>query len=180
MARVLLWLLCGLQLVRGFRQISPSPKLPTPTIRAKTGVKTEELGTDFSKDIRNTLGWVTAAGVFAVGVGIQKGVDSAIEFVSGYALEQSLSIDNLFVFLVLFDYFKVDRDKQSKVLTYGILGAIVLRAVFIGFGGIAIQSFHQVLALFAVVLLYSSYKMLFMEDADDDEVRRTCRASMCQ
>ena len=140
-------------------------------MHAKTCLDTAEaIDNNFSKDIRNTLGWVAAAGVFAAGVGINKGVDSAIEFVSGYALEQSLSIDNLFVFLVLFDYFKVDREKQSKVLTYGILGAIILRAVFIGFGGIAIQNFHQVLAIFAAVLLYSSYKMLFMEDSDEDEV----------
>ena len=167
--RLLLLILCGLNLAVGFRRISPC--IRPLALPAKTSLETAEtLDNNFSKDIRNTLGWVAAAGVFAAGVGLNKGVDAAIEFVSGYALEQSLSIDNLFVFLVLFDYFKVDREKQSKVLTYGILGAIVLRAVFIGFGGIAIQNFHQVLAIFAAVLLYSSYKMLFMEDADEDEV----------
>ena len=167
--RVLLpLLLCGLHLAWGFRRIQP--RLKPSTFQAKTSLETDTIDTNFSKDIRNTLGWVAAAGIFGAGVGVYKGTDAAIEFVSGYALEQSLSVDNLFVFLVLFDYFKVDREKQSKVLTYGILGAIILRAIFIGFGGIAIQNFHQVLAIFAAVLLYSSCKMLFMEDNDDDEV----------
>jgi len=76
----------------------------------------------YNDDIKKSLLWVMAAAAFGTGIGMYKGIDSAIEFFSGYVLEESLSIDNLFVFLVLFDYFKVSRDNQSRVLNYGIIG----------------------------------------------------------
>ena len=81
---------------------------------------------DYTTDIQRTVGWVAAAGAFAGGIAYFKGADSAIEFCSGYALEQCLSVDNLFVFIVLFDYFKVERMDQSKVLKYGIIGGRLL------------------------------------------------------
>jgi predicted tellurium resistance membrane protein TerC len=88
-------------------------------------------------------------------------------------LEQSLSVDNLFVFLILFDYFKVPKDKQERVLQYGLGVAVILRGLFIGVGYIALEKFHNILLLFAGILLFSSYKILFGED-DEDEV---CRQS---
>jgi tellurite resistance protein TerC len=87
---------------------------------------------------------------------------------SGYALEQCLSVDNLFVFLVLFDYFKVDLDRQDKVLSYGIWGAVILRGVFIAAGSVALSEFHQVLLGFAAVLFFSSYKILSKGDEEDE------------
>jgi Integral membrane protein TerC family len=77
---------------------------------------------DISSDMKVTGLWVAAAAAFAGVIAVTKGPNSAIEFCSGYLLEQSLSIDNLFVFLVLFDYFGVAKDKQDRVLTYGIWG----------------------------------------------------------
>jgi hypothetical protein len=77
---------------------------------------------DYGKEVRRTALWVASAGGFAGIIAATKGVDSAVEFCSGYVLEQCLSVDNLFVFIVLFDYFKVTKDKQDRVLSYGITG----------------------------------------------------------
>jgi TerC family integral membrane protein len=83
-------------------------------------------------------------------------------------LEQSLSIDNLFVFVLLFGYFKVPKAYEARVLEYGILGAAVLRAVFIVLGATVIERFRPVLLLFAGFLMYSSYKVLFASGDEDD------------
>ena len=92
----------------------------------------------------------------------------ASEFFAGYLLEQSLSIDNLFVFVLLFGYFKVPKAYEARVLEYGILGAAVLRAVFIVLGATVIERFRPILLLFAAFLIYSSYKVLFASDSDED------------
>jgi hypothetical protein len=77
---------------------------------------------DYQAELRRTGLWVASAAGFAGIIAATKGVDSAVEFCSGYLLEQCLSVDNLFVFIVLFDYFKVTTDKQDRVLSYGIVG----------------------------------------------------------
>jgi len=113
---------------------------------------------------------VGAAAIFSVGIAATLGTQSAIEFCSGYVLEQCLSVDNLFVFLVLFDYFSVrDKEMQEKILGYGIWGAVILRGLFVGLGAVALQQFHQVLILFAVVLGYSSFKILAAGDGEEEE-----------
>ena len=81
---------------------------------------------DYSEELKKTGLWVASAVGFAGIVAATKGVDSAIEFCSGYVLEQCLSVDNLFVFIVLFEYFKVSKDKQDRVLSYGIWGGMVV------------------------------------------------------
>lgn len=121
------------------------------------------------KDIARTLAWVGAAGIFATGLTFTMGPSAGIEFVSGYALEQCLSVDNLFVFLVLFDYFKVSTERQDKVLSYGIWGAVVLRGIFIAAGSVALAEFHQILLAFAAVLFFSSYKILFKGEGEDED-----------
>jgi TerC family integral membrane protein len=95
-------------------------------------------------------------------------IHQASEFFAGYLLEQSLSIDNLFVFVLLFGYFKVPKAYEARVLEYGILGAAVLRAVFIVLGATVIERFRPILLLFAAFLIYSSYKVLFASDSDED------------
>ena len=94
---------------------------------------------------------------------------STVEFFAGYLLEQSLSIDNLLVFLLLFDYFRIPLAYQNRVLNWGILGAIVMRAIMIGAGAVAIQEFHAVLLVFAAVLIYSSAKVLLGGDDEEEE-----------
>ena len=124
----------------------------------------------YSSDLKRTVGWVAAAAAFSVGIAATMGTSAAIEFCSGYVLEQCLSVDNLFVFLVLFDYFAVrDKAVQEKVLGYGIWGAIILRGLFIGIGAVALEQFHQVLFVFALILGFSSFKILSSGDGTDDE-----------
>ncbi len=84
----------------------------------------------------------------------------ALEFLTGYVLEKSLSVDNLFVFLVIFSFFSVPSDVQHRVLFFGILGAIVLRGIFIGLGVTLIEQFHFVLYIFGVLLLLTAFKLL--------------------
>lgn len=77
---------------------------------------------DYASELKRTGLWVASAAGFAGIIGATKGVDSAVEFCSGYLLEQCLSVDNLFVFIILFEYFKVTKDKQDRVLSFGIWG----------------------------------------------------------
>ena len=93
----------------------------------------------------------------------------ATEFAAGYLLEQSLSVDNLFVFVLLFSSFKVPAPLQAKVLEYGLLGAALLRLIFILAGAAVLDRFRPALLLFAAVLLGSSYKILFQGKQDEDE-----------
>ena len=151
---------------------SPSNIINENLLQCKTDTTSGQVGiSSYSQDLSSTILWVGGAVAFAGIIASTKGTDSAVEFASGYLLEQSLSLDNLFVFLVLFDYFKVKKEYQERVLKYGLWGATLLRAIFIGLGTIVLKEFHQVLLVFAVVLLFSSYKILFTnEDDDADEV----------
>ena len=125
---------------------------------------------DYKSDLIKTGAWVAAASGFAAAISYTMGSGPAVEFAAGYLLEESLSIDNLFVFLLLFDYFKVSRSAELKILEYGILGAVVLRGAFIWAGALAIENFHQIVVLFGVILFGASYKILFPgEDDGDDE-----------
>uniref|UniRef100_A0A7S0HY79 EF-hand domain-containing protein n=1 Tax=Hanusia phi TaxID=3032 RepID=A0A7S0HY79_9CRYP len=110
--------------------------------------------------LRDTAIAVSLASAFGVGIWNFLGADKALEYFTGYLLEESLSVDNLFVFLLLFEYFKVPQYQQKKVLSYGIWGAVVMRAAFISAGLVAIQQFRGVLLVFAGLLMYSSFKML--------------------
>jgi tellurite resistance protein TerC len=105
--------------------------------------------------------WVTLALAFNVGVYFLKGQESAVEFLAGYLLEQSLSVDNLFVFLLVFSYFKVPADYQHKVLFWGILGALIMRALFIGVGTVLIAQFSWVLYIFGAFLVITGIRMAF-------------------
>eukprot|EP01038_Epipyxis_sp_PR26KG_P013196 gene13196-17683_t len=123
----------------------------------------------YSSDLLQTFTWVMSAIVFASGIALFKDTTSAIEFISGYVLEQSLSVDNLFVFLILFDYFKIQGRNQTKILSYGIWGAIILRGLFIGIGAVALKQFHQVLLIFAAILFYSSFQIVLGSEEEEEE-----------
>jgi TerC family integral membrane protein len=111
-----------------------------------------------------------------------EGSEKAQEFFAGYLLEQSLSIDNLFVFVLVFNYFKTPLESQPKVLTYGIGTAAVLRLIMILLGVELIQKFEPLLVVFACVLLWSAYGLLTKGDDDEDgdlsdnAVVRLCRS----
>jgi TerC family integral membrane protein len=123
----------------------------------------------YQSAILRTLGWVGAATLFGAFLLVTFGPETSEEFFAGYLVEQSLSVDNLFVFLLLFEYFKVPLESQDRVLNWGIFGAIVMRATMIGLGAAALQNFHEILLVFAGILVYSSVKVLFSVEDDDDE-----------
>jgi hypothetical protein len=130
--------------------------------------KDEDAGI-YKTAIRRTLYWVGAAIGYGFLLIFVAGPETSGEFYAGYLLEQSLSIDNLLVFLLLFEYFKVPLENQNRVLTWGIIGSIVMRATMIGVGAVALREFREVLLVFAGILLYSSYQVIVGDDDDEEE-----------
>jgi TerC family integral membrane protein len=123
----------------------------------------------YKQAIQRTILWVGLAVAFGSALGIIVDPATSEEFFAGYLVEQSLSVDNLFVFLLLFEYFKVPLSSQDRVLNWGIYGAIVMRALMIGLGAAALEKFHAILLVFAAILVYSSAKTLIPEDEDEEE-----------
>ncbi|HMK28344.1 MAG TPA: TerC family protein [Terriglobales bacterium] len=119
---------------------------------------------------REALGWsafwISLAAAFAVGVYFWRGPTTSMEFVTGYLIEESLSVDNLFVFLLIFRYFRVPSEYQHKVLFWGIMGALVLRAIFILTGVVLIQRFHWVIYIFGIFLIYTGVKLFRQEEME--------------
>jgi tellurite resistance protein TerC len=103
---------------------------------------------------------VAAAIVFAVWIDIGQSRQRALEFVAGYAIETSLSVDNLFVFLVLFEGFRISQKRQHTALLWGVIGAIVLRALFIATGVTLIQHFEWISWIFGLFLLYAAVRLV--------------------
>ena len=121
---------------------------------------------------RAALGWsamyVALAAGFAALLYFWQGHQAALEFVTGYVLELSLSVDNLFVFLVIFNYFAVPDEQQHRVLFWGVLGALVMRGVFIGAGVGLISRFHWVLYVFGSLLIYSGIRVCVIAEHQID------------
>jgi tellurite resistance protein TerC len=107
-----------------------------------------------------TLGLVAFAACFAAWIGLRQGHRPALEFVAGYAIEISLSVDNLFIFLVLFQGFRIGPQRQHDALLWGIGGAIVLRALFIVAGITLLRRFDWITWIFGLFLLYASWRLL--------------------
>ena len=110
--------------------------------------------------------WIALAAVFAVVIFFWHGRTPSLEFVTGYVIELSLSVDNLFVFLLIFRYFQVPPVHQHKVLFWGILGALVMRAIFIAAGVGLIQRFHWIIYAFGAFLVYSGIKLFRQGEAE--------------
>jgi TerC family integral membrane protein len=113
----------------------------------------------FREALTWSLLWIGLAGAFAVQVYYRYGHATAVEFVTGYVIELSLSVDNLFIFLLIFRYFRVALEHQHKVLFWGIVGALVMRGIFIIVGIGLIQRFHWITYIFGVLLVYSGIKL---------------------
>jgi len=112
---------------------------------------------------------VTAASLFCAYIYFTRGLVDATSWFTCYVIEYSLSVDNLFVFIVIFKYFKVPAQLQANVLSYGILGAIVFRFVFVFLGAIVLQKFDFLILIFAAILLYASFTGLTQQEEDDDD-----------
>ena len=108
--------------------------------------------------------WVSLAMVFNVGVYFAWGPEKALEFLTGYVIEKSLSVDNLFVFLMIFQYFNTPSEYQHRVLFWGIIGALVLRAIFIAAGAALLANFHWMIYLFGAFLVITGIKMYLQGD----------------
>jgi len=118
------------------------------------------------KAVKWVIFWISVAILFNIGVYVELGKDKAFEFLTGYLIEEFLSVDNLFVFLVLFNYFKIPVKFQRKVLNWGIAGVIILRGIFILLGVTLITHFAFILYVFGVILIYSGYKMVFNKEKE--------------
>jgi len=108
--------------------------------------------------------WFSLAMVFNIWIYFQFGSEPALNFFTGYLIEKSLSVDNLFVFLLIFTSFSISPQYQHRILFWGILGAIIMRGLFIGVGSALVERFEWVFYIFGVVLLYGAYRMQFNED----------------
>ena len=113
-----------------------------------------------------TIVWVALALAFNVFVWLRFGQGRALEFLTGYLIEKALSVDNLFVFLVIFSYFSVPAAYQHRVLFWGVLGAIVLRAVFIWAGAALLHHFHWVMYLFGAFLVFTGFRILLQRERE--------------
>lgn len=103
---------------------------------------------------------MASAAAFAVWIGVVEGHRPALEFVAGYAIETSLSVDNLFVFLIIFQGFRIDRQRQHRALLWGVAGAVVLRALFIAAGVTLIARFEWITWIFGLFLLYAAWRLV--------------------
>ncbi len=110
--------------------------------------------------------WVLVAIAFNVGVVYFSGPDKGLEFFTGYVIERSLSIDNIFVFILMFSYFGVPSQFQYKVLFWGILGALLMRGALILVGTALIEAFHWILYVFGAILILSAIRMALQKDDD--------------
>ncbi|MBC7487591.1 MAG: TerC family protein [Cytophagaceae bacterium] len=110
--------------------------------------------------------WVGLAGIFNIFLYYWKGKEPAMNFLTGYLIEESLSVDNLFVFMLIFNYFKVPSEYQRKVLFWGIIGALVLRAAFILVGVSLINNFHWTVYILGLFLVITGIKMITSQDKE--------------
>lgn len=115
--------------------------------------------------------WVGLALAFNVGIYFMQGEQRALEFLTGYLIEKSLSVDNLFVFIMIFTVFGVRGELQARVLKWGILGALIMRVVFIFLGAELLERFQWLFYIFGAVLIYTAFKMAFgaNEEMDPDK-----------
>jgi tellurite resistance protein TerC len=112
--------------------------------------------------------WVGLALLFNLSIWHFQGAEPALEFLAGYLVEQSLSVDNIFVFIMVFSFFSVNPAYQHRVLFYGILGAIIMRAFFILVGISLFEQFHWLVYIFGALLVFTAIKMLSHASADPD------------
>ncbi len=120
----------------------------------------------FKEAITWSVVWILLALAFNVLVYFWHGTQSALEFLTGYLIEKSLSVDNIFVFLMIFTYFGVKPMYQHKVLFWGILGAIIMRAIFIFAGITLIKIFHPIIYIFGAFLIFTGIKMGLQKDRE--------------
>jgi tellurite resistance protein TerC len=126
----------------------------------------------FKIALRWTIVWISLAGVFAGIIYLDMGEEKLAEFVTGYALEKSLSVDNMFVFLLIFSSLNIPHKFQHRVLSMGILGAIAMRVPLIMVGATLLESFHWMIYLFGGFLIFTALRMLVQRKEKKIEVEK--------
>lgn len=119
-----------------------------------------------------TTFWVFLAAAFGAGIWLFKGTQSALEYTAGYILEWSLSMDNIFVFLMIFSSFGIERQLQRRILNYGIFGAMAMRMVFIFLGVALVERLEWILYIFGALLVITSIKMIFEKERKEIDPRK--------
>jgi len=119
-----------------------------------------------------TTTWVTLSLLLGVVFYFWLGSDKAVEYITGYVLEWSLSVDNIFIFVLVFTYFRVPFKYQQRVLLWGILGALVMRGLMIVIGAALIDQFSWILYVFGAFLLFTGLRMLFSKSDDDQDLSK--------
>lgn len=123
--------------------------------------------------------WITLALLFNAGIYIFAGSEQGLEFLTGYLIEKSLSVDNIFVFVLIFSYFGVPDEYQHRVLFWGILSALIMRGILIGVGAFLIERFHWIIYIFGAFLVFTGIRMALRQehniDADANPVVRLVR-----
>jgi tellurite resistance protein TerC len=121
----------------------------------------------FKQALINSVWWVLLAAAFAVLIYVRMSPAKSLEFATGYLVEEALSVDNLFVFILLFKYFKVPPEQERSVLFWGIIGALIMRGIFIVAGVALVTRFHWIFYAFGAFLIYTGFKLL---GGDDNQV----------
>jgi tellurite resistance protein TerC len=126
--------------------------------------------------------WISLGLIFNAGIYIWMGPEKGLEFFTGYLIEYSLSVDNIFVFIIILTYFSVSPAHQHRVLFWGILGALIMRGVFIGAGALLLQAFHWVIYIFGAFLVFTGIKMITNEETsvhpEDNPIIKVLRRIM--
>jgi len=118
-----------------------------------------------------SIAWVSLSAMFGVGVYVKFGAQKGLEFFAGYLIEYALSVDNIFVFILIFSYFAVPAAYHHRVLFWGILGALIMRAVFIVIGAALLQTFHWIIYVFGAFLILTGIKIVKQGDTNVDPER---------
>lgn len=120
-----------------------------------------------------TLAWVALACIFAIMLYAYAGHSTALDFMTGYVVELSLSMDNVFVFVLIFRYFKVPAEYQHRVLFWGVLGAVIMRFFMIIFGVYLVQKFEWIFYIFGAFLIFSAYKLLISSHTTEEVTKES-------
>ncbi len=113
-----------------------------------------------------TIVWISLATIFGLGLWLRNGSEQALAFAAGYVIEYSLSMDNIFVFVLIFTFFAVPASYQHRVLFWGIIGALVMRGVMIAAGAALIKQFHWIIYLFGAFLVFTGIRMAFHDNSE--------------
>jgi tellurite resistance protein TerC len=122
----------------------------------------------FKEALSWSLGLITFAHLFGLFIFWREGTQSALEYYTGYLIELSLSVDNLFVFILIFSYFGVSAEAQPKILKWGILGAIIMRFIMIALGALLLDRFEWIVYLFGAILIATGIRMMLQQQEEVD------------